>query len=284
MEKIFYVKGKFLKESQSFISPKDLGFLRGYGVFDFFEIIDRKPFYLKEHLKRFLNSAAILKIKHSFKIQDLENIVFTTLKKNKNFKDGFGRIILTGGESQNSLFSENSNLFFFLEEKKKSPENIYQAGATLITKTFQRILPKAKTLSYTESILHLQEAKKRRAEEVLICSLKGEILEGTTSNFFAVIKGELITPPLEKILSGITRKIVFKICKKNKIKIKEKAIFKKEIKKFNEAFITSTSRGILPIKKIDNTNIPTSKGKITKIIKEEFQKIRENFRKNENFV
>jgi branched-subunit amino acid aminotransferase/4-amino-4-deoxychorismate lyase len=60
--------------------------------------------------------------------------------------------------------------------------------------------------------------------------------------------------------------------------------FVKKIKKFNEAFITSTSRGILPIKKIDNTNIPTSKGKITKIIKEEFQKIRENFRKNENFV
>jgi branched-chain amino acid aminotransferase len=283
MEKIFYVKGKFLKESQSFVSPKDLGFLRGYGVFEFFEIINRKPFYLRDHLKRFLNSAKILKIEHSFSLKDLEKIVFETLKKNKNFKDGFGRMILTGGDSKDSLFSEKPNLYFFLEEKRELPKILYQKGVKVITKVFQRVLPKAKTLCYAESILNLKEAKKKGALEVLICSEKGEILEGTTSNFFAVIKNKVFTPPPEKILEGVTRKIVFEICKKLKIEIKERKILKKEIKNFEEAFLTSTIKKILPITKIDNIKIGECVGEITKRIMEEFEKIRENFAKNESF-
>jgi branched-subunit amino acid aminotransferase/4-amino-4-deoxychorismate lyase len=283
MEKIFYVKGKFLKESQSFVSPKDLGFLRGYGVFEFFEIINRKPFYLKDHLKRFLNSAKILKIEHSFSIEDLEKIVFETLKKNKNFKDGFGRMILTGGDSKDSLFAKKPNLYFFLEEKRELPEIFYQKGAKVITKVFERVLPKAKTLCYAESILNLKEAKKKGALEVLICNEKGEILEGTTSNFFAVIKNKIFTPPSEKILEGVTRKIVFEICKKLKIEIKERKIFKKEIKNFDEAFLASTTKKILPVTRIDNIKIGESAGEITKKIMEEFEKIRKNFAKNESF-
>jgi branched-chain amino acid aminotransferase len=284
MEKIFYVKGKFLKEFESFVSPKDLGFLRGYGVFEFFEIINRKPFYLKEHLKRFLNSAKILKIEHSFSLKDLEKIVFETLKKNNKFKDGFIRMILTGGDSKDALFTEKPNLYLFLEEKRKLPEIFYQKGVKVITKVFNRILPKAKTLCYAESILNLKEAKKKGAFEVLICSEKDEILEGTTSNFFAVIKNKVFTPPSEKIVEGVTRKIVFEICKKLKIEIKEREIFKKEIKNFDEAFLASTSKKIFPITKIDNVRIGESAGKITKKIMEEFEKIRENFAKNESFI
>ncbi len=283
MEKIFYVKGKFVKESEAFVSPRDLGFLRGYGVFDFFEIINGKPFYLKEHLKRFLNSAKILKIEHSFSLKDLEKIVFETLKKNKNFKEGFVRMILTGGDSKDSLFAEKPNLYLFLEERKKLPQIFYQKGAKVITKIFSRILPKAKSLCYTESILNLKEAKKREALEVLLCTERGEILEGITSNFFAVIKNKVFTPPSEKILEGVTRKIVFEICKKLKIEIKERKIFKKEIKSFDEAFISSSSKGILPITKIDKIKIGNKLGKITNMIIEEFEKIREKFAKNENF-
>ena len=283
MEKIFYVKGKFVKESQAFVSPRDLGFLRGYGVFEFFEIINGKPFYLKEHLKRFLTSAKILKIEHSFSLKDLEKIVFETLKKNKNFKEGFVRMILTGGDSKDSLFGEKPNLYLFLEERKKLPQIFYQKGAKVITKIFSRILPKAKSLCYTESILNLKEAKKRKALEVLLCTERGEILEGITSNFFVVIKNKVFTPPSEKILEGVTRKIVFEICKKLKIEIKERKIFKKEIKNFDEAFISSTSKGILPVTKIDKIKIGNKLGKITNMIIEEFEKIRKKFAKNENF-
>jgi branched-subunit amino acid aminotransferase/4-amino-4-deoxychorismate lyase len=257
--------------------------LRGYGVFEFFEIINRKPFYLKDHLKRFLNSAKILKIEHSFSIEDLEKIVFETLKKNKNFKDGFGRMILTGGDSKDSLFAKKPNLYFFLEEKRELPEIFYQKGAKVITKVFERVLPKAKTLCYAESILNLKEAKKKGALEVLICNEKGEILEGTTSNFFAVIKNKIFTPPSEKILEGVTRKIVFEICKKLKIEVKERKILKKEIKNFDEAFLTSTTKKILPVTRIDNIKIGKSAGEITKKIMEEFEKIRKNFAKNESF-
>jgi len=277
MEKIFYLKGKFLKESQSFISPEDLGFLRGYGIFEFFEIINRKPFYLKDHLKRFLNSAKILKIDHSLSLEDLEKIVFKTLKKNKNFKDGFVRMILTGGDSKDSLSAEKPNLYLLLEEKRKLPQIFYQKGVKVITKIFNRVLPKAKNLCYAESILNLKEAKKKEAFEVIICDKNGEILEGTTSNFFAVIKNKVFTPPSEKIVEGVTRKIVFGICKSLKIEIKERKIFKKEIENFDEAFLTSTTKKILPVTKIDRLRIGRKTGNVTKKIMEEFEKIRKNF-------
>jgi len=283
MEKIFYVKGKFLKESEIFVSPRDLGFLRSYGVFEFFEIINRKPFYLKDHLKKFLNSAKILKIEDSFSLKDLEKIVFETLKRNKNFKNGFARIILTGGDSRDSLFAKKPNLYLFLEEKRELRKVFYQKGVKVIIRAFDRVLPKAKTLCYAESILNLKEVKKKGAVEVLICDKKEEILEGTTSNFFAVIKNKVFTSPSEKILEGVIRKVVFEICKKLKIEIKERKIFKKEIKNFDEAFLTSTTKKILPVRKIDNIKIGESAGKITKTIMEKFEKIRENFAKNENF-
>lgn len=282
MEKIFYAKGKFLKESETFVSPKDLGFLRGYGVFDFFEIVNGNPFRLQDHLKRFLKSAKTLGLEHRYKIEDLEKIVFQVLKKNKSFKNGFLRIILTGGESKDSITPAKPNLFLFLEKKKRLPKSLYLKGAKVVTKVFQRLLPQAKTLDYRESIKYLKEAKKKGAVEVLISNEKGEILEGTTSNFFVVIEGKVFTPPKEKVLEGITRKVVFELCRKLKIKIKERRIFKKEIKNFSEAFLTSTSKGILPISQIDGIRISNQRGPITKKIMEEFEKERKKILKFKN--
>jgi branched-chain amino acid aminotransferase len=275
---IFYINGKFLDERKAKISVYDLGLLRGYAVFDFLRTYNQKPFYLDDHLKRLLNSAKLIGLKHNYNLKFLRKITLQTLKKNiqKGLEYNI-RIILTGGNSEDFITPSKPNLIVMITPLKKLDEKLYQKGGKLITKISERILPQAKTIIYTSAVKFIQEAKKKGAVEVLLLDKDKKILECTTSNFFAVIDGKIITPPTEKILPGITRKIVINLAKKLKIPVIEKDIHFNEIKKFDEAFITASNKEILPIIQIDNLKISNQPGIMTKILMNEFKKLTLNF-------
>jgi len=277
MENIFYIDGKFLKESQAQIPVYDLGLLRGYGVFDFLRTYNRKPFYIKDHLKRLLNSAKIIGLKHKFKIKELEKIILLTLNKNKHLKEANIRIILTGGDSYDFITPTRPRLIIMISPVKELNKKLYETGAKLITKIYERLDPNAKTLIYTDAIRFLQEARKKKAIEVLLVSKNNEILECTTSNFFAIIDKKVITPPKDKILEGITRKIIIKLCQKYKIPLIERKIYKDEIKIFKECFITASNKEILPIIKIDNHKISKQPGELTKFLMIQFRELTKNY-------
>lgn len=279
---IFLINNKFFPEKEAKISVYDLGLLRGYAIFDFLRTYNEKPFYLKEHLKRLLNSAKIIGLKHNFTLEKLEKLVLKTLKKNKHLKEANIRIILTGGNSKDFITPSKPNLIIMVTPLKEYPREIYQKGGKLITQIFERILPRAKTIVYTQAIQFLQQAKKKKAVEVLLISQEGKILECTTSNFFAVIQHNkdfvLITPSKEKILPGVTRKIVIDLAKKMKIKVFEREIDAGEIKNFKEAFITASNKEILPIIQIDDYKINKGGvGEITKKLMDGFKKLTKNY-------
>jgi branched-chain amino acid aminotransferase len=276
---IFYLNGKFLDEKEAKISVYDLGLLRGYAVFDFLRTYNQKPFYLDDHLKRLLNSAKLIGLKHNYNLKFLRKITLQTLKKNiqKGLEYNI-RIILTGGESKDFISPSKPNLIVMITPLKKLDEKLYQKGGKLITKISERILPQAKTIIYAEAVKFMQEAKKKGAVEVLLLDKNKKILECTTSNFFAVIDGKIITPSTEKILSGITRKIVINLAKKLKIPVIERDIYFNEIKKFDEAFITASNKEILPIIQIDNFKISSQPGPITKNLTSQFKELTKNFK------
>jgi len=276
---IFYINGKFLDEKEAKISVYDLGLLRGYAVFDFLRTYNQKPFYLDDHLKRLLNSAKLIGLKHNYNLKFLRKITLQTLKKNiqKGLEYNI-RIILTGGNSEDFISPSKPNLIVMITPLKKLDEKLYQKGGKLITKISERILPQAKTIIYAEAVKFIQEAKKKGAIEVLLLDKNKKILECTTSNFFAVINGKLITPSTGKILSGITRKIVINLAKRLKIPVIERDIYFNEIKKFDEAFITASNKEILPIIQIDNFKISTQPGPITKTLMSQFKELTKNFK------
>jgi branched-chain amino acid aminotransferase len=276
---IFYINGKFLDEKEAKISVYDLGLLRGYAVFDFLRTYNQKPFYLDDHLKRLLNSAKLIGLKHNYNLKFLRKITLQTLKK--NIKKGLEyniRIILTGGNSKDFITPSKPNLIVMITPLKKLDEKLYQKGGKLITKISERILPQAKTIIYAEAVKFMQEAKKKGAVEVLLLDKNKKILECTTSNFFAVIDGKIITPSKDQILPGITRKIVINLAKKLKIPVIEKDIHFNEIKKFDEAFITASNKEILPIIQIDNFKISSQPGPITKTLINEFKYLTQNYK------
>jgi branched-chain amino acid aminotransferase len=222
------------------------------------------------------------------------------------------RIILTGGDSKDFITPSKPNLIVMVTPLKELDEKLYRKGGKLITKISERILPQAKTIIYTEAVKFMQEAKKKRAIEVLLLDRNKKILECTTSNFFAVIDRKLITPPLispkspprtrtkygsvrsvpcllwhrarsvrtspyYQILPGITRKIVINLAKKLKIPVIERDIYFNEIRKFDEAFITASNKEILPIIQIDNFKISNGPGPITKILMAKFKELVQNY-------
>lgn len=273
MTKFFYLNGKLVPENQAKISVYDLGLVRGYAVFDFLRTYNSRPFYLDDHLKRLLNSAELIGLTHNYTLNSLRKIVLKTLKKN-NLKEANIRIILTGGYSKDFITPSRPNLIVMITPVKDLPEKFYKKGGELITKIAERILPQAKTTIYTEFVKFLQLAKKKGAIEVLLLNQEKKILECTTSNFFAVQNKKLITPSLEQILSGITRKVVINLAKKLKIPVIERDIFYNEIKNFAEVFITATNKEILPIVQIDKIKIGNGKvGELTKILMREFRRL-----------
>lgn len=274
---IHYLNGKFVKDEEAKISVFDLIVLRGYGVFDFLRTYNQRPFLLREHLERLKNSAKIIGLKFNFKLERIEKIVQQLLRKNilKNKKQEFNlRIILTGGVSKDSLTPGRPQLIILVSPVLPYPERYYLKGIKLISVKSQRILAEAKSINYLFAVKELQKAKKEGGIEILYLGKGGKILEAATSNFFAVKNDKILTPKLDKeILPGITRKVVIDLAKKLKIPVFEKNLYYREIKNFDEAFLTASNKEIMPVREIDNIKIKNSPGKITKILMEEFKKL-----------
>jgi branched-chain amino acid aminotransferase len=116
---IFYINGKFLDEKEAKISVYDLGLLRGYAVFDFLRTYNQKPFYLDDHLKRLLNSAKLIGLKHNYNLKFLRKITLQTLKKNIQSTNLFG---------SHTDYSDNNTYLFGLNTDLNSTYSIGPNG------------------------------------------------------------------------------------------------------------------------------------------------------------
>lgn len=275
---IFYINGQFIPEARARVSVFDLGFLRSYGVFTFLRTYNGKPFYLKHHLNRLLESARIIGLKNQLNYKFLEKLLFETLSKNKHLKEASIRMVLTGGQSKDGISPNGANLYIMVTPIQTLPEKLYKNGAKLITWPACRILSNAKNLVYVEGIRGLKEAKRQGALEILYITKNGEILECATSNFFAVAGDKIMTPLPDNILAGVTRKITMELAKKIGLEVIEKKLSIKNLPLFKETFITATNKEIVPITKINNAKVNNGKvGKITKKLMAEFKKLTEDY-------
>ena len=163
MEKYCYFNGKITTEDKVSIDIRDIGVLRGYGVFTFLRTYNGKPFFLKEHFNRLKRSAKELYLKVPVSYKEAESIIEKLLKKNKLIDSNI-RIVLTVVRSKSGMqYDYNSPTFFILiEELHKFPESIYKDGVKLVVYEYQRKLPRSKTTDYITA-MRLQCIKLRGA-------------------------------------------------------------------------------------------------------------------------
>jgi len=244
-----FVIDQFVPEDKASLFVGDLAIQRGYGVFDFFKVINFVPVFLDEHLDRFYFSANEMRLNLAYSKDELKKIIFELLQKN-NVSDTGVRITLTGGYSQDGYQLSNPNLIVSLRSFNPPPVNELAKSIKLITYEHQRQLPHVKTIDYLMAIWLQPIVRQHNADDILYHQ-KGIVTECPRSNFFILTYGDKIITPSENILKGVMRMKLLEAAISN-YQVEERALSIEEIKHAKEAFITSTTKTILPVGQVDD--------------------------------
>lgn len=248
MQNIHFLNGKFVSEEELLISPRDLGYTRGYAVFDFLRTYNGKPFHLSEHIERLLNSAKLIDLKIPYTKQEIEKLVLETLAKNNKDTEKAIKIIASGGISSKMTQVGSPTFMIWIDDLALVPQEYYENGVGIITVKYKRYMPEAKTNNYIEGVKQTQIAESVGAIEPVYFDDEG-LYESSNSNLFIIKDGKIYTQK-ENMLLGITRKVLLEILKPEFI-VEEKNLKIEDLLGADEAFLTGSAKEILPIVKID---------------------------------
>lgn len=251
MDNYNFINGDIVSEGESVIGIRDLGLQRGYAVFDYARTFNKKLFHFDDHLKRLRNSSSALNLNIKYSDAELTESAIKLVELCK-FNDPAIRIIVTGGYSNSSSLVFEPNILIIPEETPTYHNDLYTRGAGLISFEYQRELPMIKSINYLNDI-RLNDLRKKNNVFDVLYQLHDSITECPRSNFFIFINDILVTPK-DFILKGVTRKIILDLAYKF-WPIEEREISFAELNSAHEAFITSTTKNIIPVTSVDKKNI-----------------------------
>ncbi len=251
-----YLHNEIVPAEKAFLHVRDLSIQRGYGVFDFFKIKDGHPFFLNDYLERFYNSAKIMHLTVPHSHEELESIIYQLIQKN-NIEESGIKIILTGGYSEDGYQPAEPNLILTQHPLTLPAKEQIEKGVKIIAHDYVRDLPAAKTINYSMGIWLINQVKIQQAYDVLYYQ-NNIVSEFPRCNFFIVKKDNTVVTPVDRVLHGITRKNILKLAA-HRYKAEEGIITLDDIHEAKEAFLTSTTKRIVPIVQINNTLINDGK-------------------------
>ena len=260
-DKIIYLNGEFVKESEAGISPMNRGLMYGDGLFETFRGYQGKVFALENHYRRLKDSAHFLSIALPFTEQELSAILTRLLDINDLLlSDSRIRLTLIRGGSPSGLLPSGngeSMVIISAEGVPASMEKIQQNGIKLsILKNYKidHLSPLAsrKTINYISGILGMMEIRENGGDEGIYLNHDGHLVEGITSNIFIVKGDRLYTPSLSSgLLPGITRDTVLEVAVQLGIACEEKNLSPDDLFQAEEVFITSSVREVVPATGVD---------------------------------
>ncbi len=245
-----FINGEIRHRDEALIPVYDLGLLRGLGIFDFFRVWDGIPVFAEDHIKRLQHSLDVVDLNTGVSHDQWLQWFYQMIRVNTADRAGF-RVVVTGGYSEDGYtIPEQKNIYMMLHALPPNDPMQYEQGVNLLTSSYQRDIPSAKTTIYIQSMQMQPQLKKAGAFEVLY-HWKGEITECSRCNIFFIDKEGVIHSPRNGMLKGITRKQVFTMCEENGISLLERDIYLDELSAMSGAFLTATTKGVLPVVKID---------------------------------
>lgn len=272
------IDGTLTRPEDARVSVYDRGFLYGDGVFETLRTYGGIPFAIEEHMQRLEASARAVGIALPVSGRALANEVVEAIRAAGN-PESSARIMITRGQGPLGLDPALATVplrVILVEPITPLPAALYKDGVAVVTVRTDRAAdaaPGAKVSNYLASMLALQQARAAGAHEALILDAAGHVLEGTTSNFFLVVGGALLTAPTGHILAGITRAHVIAVAADEGIEVRYGTIERSDLKGAEEAFLTSSLREILPVVKVDGELIGSGQpGPITRRLHAAFRK------------
>ncbi|HEY5450454.1 MAG TPA: aminotransferase class IV [Polyangia bacterium] len=268
-----FIDGAVRLPEEAKVSVLDRGFLYGDSVYETIGTLYGRLFAARDHLDRLERSARRIALRVPPRAE-IEAAIKETVAAAGNPETRV-RVILTRGVGKLDLDPASCDdcrlVVIAFPLGPPTPEMFAKGVAVTIVSITrnspQAIDPAVKSGNYLNNVLALGEARRKNgAYEAILCAGDGSIAEGSTSNVFAVVRGEVWTPqPEVGILDGITRAKVMDLARGAGIKLIERRIQPDELRGADEAFITSATRGVLPVTTIDGQPVATGvPGPITK--------------------
>ena len=255
------INGELLHRSEAKISVFDSGFLLGDGVWEGIRLHKSKLLFISEHLKRLFNSASGISLQIPLSKEDIIFEIEKVLLKNKMTDDVHIRLIISRGDKITPYQNPNANVgpinFVIIPEYKKTDPKIYKNGITIgrvstIRPSENILSTHYNTLSKLNCILASIEANKLNYDEGIMNDPNGNISTCNSTNLFFIKNNRVLTSTGKFCLNGITRSKAIKVCKINEIPCNETNFTFEDIRDCEEAFVTGTFAGIIPVSKIEN--------------------------------
>jgi D-alanine transaminase len=258
MHDVLYINGRFTTTAERVIGVEDRGFQFGDAVYEVFKFVGKRPVFLLDHFRRMERGLEAIEIRSPWDEAAFAAVMHELLARTA-FDDGIVYIQVTRGEATRAHFYPDdlqptvvaySRAFTFPDAAKK------ERGIRLVTTADLRWKHcDVKSVNLLANALAKKKAQRAGADEVLLID-DGIVREAASSSFFVVRDGVVITHPLdEHILPGVVRDRVVSLAHGEKIRVDQRPLRENELFDVDEAFITSTTMGVMPVAAIDGKNM-----------------------------
>lgn len=252
-----WLDGRYLPLPEATIPPDDLGLQRGYGIFDFLRVMGSVPLYMEDHLDRFFRSAERMYLTVPVSREALQGIILHLAAVNGLTVSGM-RFLLTGGSSSDG-YTISSPRLMVMHQPMAAPPAVWPAyGYKLYTHEFLRQMPEVKTIDYLMAI-RLQPWLKSLGGDDILYHYDGLVTECPRANFFIIDRNGRLITPVRNMLHGVTRRQIIQVARSIGMQVEERDLPLTEVLQAAEAFISSSTKRIIPVTRIDDHTFPSSR-------------------------
>jgi len=260
---VLWLDGQLVAADEARVSPFDHGLLVGDGVFETLRVYGGVPFAWSRHHQRLVRSAGGLGLTAPGS-QELRAAVDDVLAAN-GVTEGRVRLTITGGPSPLGSERGDGPPTVIVMSAPAAP---WPAAVDVVIAPWSRnergAVAGLKTTSYAENVRALAYARERDAGEAIFLNTRGEVCEATGSNVFVIRDGVVLTPPADAgCLLGVTRALVLELCAEHGMSVEEAALGPSALADADEAFLTSSTREVQSIGRVDGRALPAAPGPIS---------------------
>ncbi len=257
---LIYINGDIISRSDAKVSVFDSGFLLGDGVWEGIRLHNGQLVFLTEHMDRLYAGANAIGMDIGVSSEELTNKIMETIEANQMYSDVHLRLIVSRGLKSTPYQHPRVNIggptIVIIPEYKIVTEDSKEKGLELVSVNTIRSSnltqdPKINSLSKFNCIQACIQADRLGADEGLMLDKNGYVSTCNSTNFFIVQKSEVWTSTGEYCLNGVTRGAIINLCNSNNIQVHEKNFIMDDVYAADEAFVTGTFAGVLPVTKID---------------------------------
>jgi branched-chain amino acid aminotransferase len=279
-----FVDGRFVPVAEARVPILDWGFLRSDATYDVAHVWRGSFFRLEDHLDRFERSMAHLRLSPPYGRDDIRDVLIECVRLS-GLRDAYAEIICTRGiprpGSRDPRDCENRFYAFVVPFIWIADHEKQERGLHAVIADRQRIAPSSvdptvKNYHWLDLEVGLLEAYERGGETAILTDAEGNVVEGPGFNVFAVYDGSISTPDTG-VLQGITRRTVLELAVDHGIPVEERPVPAASLRRADEAFISSTAGGIIPLTTVDGEDLGKGKpGPVTLRLRDAYWKLHED--------